>query len=116
MRILKFSVTAIAKQLRDIHADMHRTLSRADVRDSDGIAGVDVRLTLLKSGGWYVTSGDVSYDTSMSHAVGFVPWGRFNSRDLARALLNEAADFLADDPEWEDIAIEYASATKGGTK
>lgn len=114
-KVIRFPVAQIAARLRSIH-EMIRCYPRDQYESESGESGVDVRLAVYPDGGWVVTWGDVSYDSSMSHASGFIPHARrFDSLGCARALINEAADCVADDPEFPAIAyarspaeVEYA--------
>jgi hypothetical protein len=78
------TIHAVSHNLREIKA----TLDRGDM--------CDVRLQLLPSGGWQVHTGDPCYD--QDHR-GY--WGdscidsRTNCRDLARDLIDQCADHLA---------------------
>ncbi len=113
-RVLRFPVSAIALELRRLHREFER-VSGTERDDDDYLTGetLEVRLQIFPDGTWSVHFGDVGYDTDHRGA-----WGsseidltvRFNVADsqaMARALINEAADMAAQDPDFS-LPIAYA--------
>jgi hypothetical protein len=85
---MKFpSIKDVARELQSIN--------ESDLTDPDADACIDVRLQVTADG-WEIHSGDAQYDTDHKGHWGAssVPGNgkRFNSTDIARALISEARD------------------------
>lgn len=87
------SIKAVAAELRAINQELYPN----DYPEGDSC---DVRLQVYPDGQWAVRSGDSSYD--LDHR-GY--WGcsslngrRFDSREIARDLIDQAKDQYAMDP------------------
>ena len=89
------SIAAVASELRGINANVETDLDE----------GCDVRLQVYPDGQWHVRWGDSSYDQDhhgywgASSVPGVVAGvvRRFNSRDVARDLLDQAKEARAMD-------------------
>lgn len=89
------TIDDVAEELRLINLN-------TEAEDEEGI---DVRLQVYEDGAWAIRVGDPSYDTDhrgywgasgVPGVLGGIP-GRFNAREVARDLIEQAKDMAADD-------------------
>lgn len=99
------NVNAVARELR---------LNARGLR-SDGSDGIDVRLQVLPNGEWLLHLGDASYDTDHSGVWGAdtLPTSRtgrvqrFNSRAMAKSLINQCVDMAVDGGLEDNVVLPY---------
>lgn len=91
------SIADVANDLRIINADLRGDGNDYRSEDDGGAGACDIRLQVMPDGAWTIHVGDSSYD--LDHR-GF--WGsacldgrRFDSRAVARDLIEQARDHAA---------------------
>lgn len=93
------SVVSVRKALAEHFAWIRRNFNRAELLSEDGdSAGTDIRLQVYADGRWLLHSGDSSYDQDHRGFWGssFLSYDRQNLTDLARDLIDQAAEQAAE--------------------
>lgn len=92
------NIQDVAAELRSINSEVSEEIDE----ETGEPYGIEVRLQVLPNGDWQVWWGDPQYDTDHRGYWGAsqVPGSgrRFNSKEIARDLIEEAKDMYAQGP------------------